>query len=91
MLLVQSNSNLQAMKYLFPWGSINRQPTPAPSFELDPSKYKDQRPLFRSKYAAFGAGISSVTCEKWQISNYCYAPVIDEVSASKSPKKESAI
>jgi hypothetical protein len=42
MLLVHSNSNRQEIKVLLPLGSMSTQPTPAPSLDLDPSKYKDQ-------------------------------------------------
>jgi hypothetical protein len=42
MLLVHSNSNLQANNVLLPSGSMMMQPAPAPSLDLEPSKYKDQ-------------------------------------------------
>jgi hypothetical protein len=41
-LLVHSNSNRQAINVLLPVGSMSTQPTPAPSWDLDPSKYRDQ-------------------------------------------------
>ena len=46
MLLAQSNSNLQTIHVLFPFGSIRRQPAPIPSFDFDPSKYSVQGKLF---------------------------------------------
>jgi len=41
-LLVHSNSNRKEIKVLLSIGSMSTQPTPSPSRDLDPSKYKDQ-------------------------------------------------
>jgi hypothetical protein len=41
-LLLHSNSNRQAIQFLLPVGLMSIQPAPAPSQDLDPSKYKDQ-------------------------------------------------
>lgn len=40
-LFVHSNSNLHAIKNVFPEGSLSMQPTPILSFVLEPSKCED--------------------------------------------------
>ena len=68
-LFVQLNSSLHAIHVLFPFGSINKQPAPAPSLYFDPSKYKVQVELFATTLLSiiFTLFTISVNEESWEI------------------------
>ena len=65
MLFVQSNSSLHVSIILFPSGLIRTHPAPAPSLDLDPSKYSFQNKDVFTELSKKLKHFESSVCEKF--------------------------